>query len=35
MDATTREKLIKDFQDRLKSKINPRNLQRFVQCFLE
>ncbi|KAF0299546.1 uncharacterized protein FJT64_027730 [Amphibalanus amphitrite] len=35
MDASTREKLIKDFQDRLKSKINPRNLQRYVQCFLE
>lgn len=35
MDATTREKLIKDFQQRLKSKINPKNLQRFVQCFLD
>ncbi|XP_043229801.1 uncharacterized protein ZK1073.1-like isoform X1 [Amphibalanus amphitrite] len=35
MDASTREKLIKDFQDRLKSKINPRNLQRYVQCFLD
>jgi len=35
MDASTREKLIKDFQDRLKNKINPRNLQRYVQCFLD
>ncbi|XP_037088943.1 uncharacterized protein ZK1073.1-like isoform X4 [Pollicipes pollicipes] len=35
MDPSTREKLIKDFQQRLKSKINAKNLQRFVQCFLE
>lgn len=35
MDASTREKLIKDFQERLRSKINPKNLQRFVQCFLD
>lgn len=35
LDPSTREKLIKDFQQRLRSKINPKNLQRFVQCFLD
>lgn len=35
MDPSTREKLIGEFQEHLKTKINPKNLKRYVECFLE
>ncbi|KAA0189238.1 hypothetical protein HAZT_HAZT001642 [Hyalella azteca] len=33
--AENKESLIKEFQDRLQSKINPRNLRKYVEAFLK
>nr|XP_045615072.1 uncharacterized protein ZK1073.1-like isoform X4 [Procambarus clarkii] len=33
--AENKERLIKEYQDRLQSKINPKNLRRYVEAFLK
>lgn len=33
--ADNKERLIKEYQDRLQSKINPRNLRKYVEAFLK